>query len=298
MRSFSALLACAYYTIAYAQNIVLTNDDGWAVAQIRAEYTALVAAGFNVVLSAPSENQSGTGSSTTTPTPLKTACEFNTCPVGSPAEGSNSTDTHINYVNGFPVDAVRYGIQTLAPKYFGTKPDLVISGSNIGNNLGSTVMISGTVGAASEAALEGIPSIAFSGDSGSQVSYTTLSQTTSSSTEAANIYTSLVIKFTQALLNTPAPLLPTSISLNVNFASISNCASASDYKFVLTRIEADETATDVTTCGTSHLTAESTAITKGCIATVSVFNASTKADVDAVTQGVVLNKLTSLLTCL
>jgi 5'-nucleotidase len=48
MRSFTALLACAYYTIAYAQNIVLTNDDGWAVAQIRAEYTALVAAGFNV----------------------------------------------------------------------------------------------------------------------------------------------------------------------------------------------------------------------------------------------------------
>jgi 5'-nucleotidase len=146
--------------------------------------------------------------------------------------------------------------------------------------------------------LEGIPSIAFSGDSGSQVSYTTLSQTTSSSTEAANIYTSLVVKFTQALLNTPAPLLPTGISLNVNFASISNCASASDYKFVLTRIEADESTTDVTTCGTSHLTAESTAITKGCIATVSVFNASTKADVDAVTQGVVLNKLTSLLTCL
>lgn len=297
MRRFSALLACACFTTAYAQKIVLTNDDGWAVAQIRAEYTALVAAGFDVVLSAPAENESGTGSSTTTPTPLKSACEFNTCATGSPAEGSNTTDTHINYVNGFPVDAVRYGIQTLAPKYFGTKPDLVVSGSNIGNNLGSTVLISGTVGAASEAALEGIPSIAFSGDSGSQVSYTTLSQTTSSSTKAANIYTSLVVKFTQALLKAPAPLLPTGISLNVNFASISNCASASDYEFVLTRITADKSATDVTTCGTNHLPAESTEITKGCIATVSVFNASTKADVDAATQGVVLNKLTSLLTC-
>nr|BAL02937.1 survival protein SurE-like phosphatase/nucleotidase [Pholiota nameko] len=300
MGRLTALLAfvCYITATAQAQKIILTNDDGWAVAQIRAEYTALTAAGFDVILSAPAENESGTGSSTTTPTPLKSACEFNTCTVGSPAEGANSTDARINYVNGFPVDSVRYGIQTLAPKLFGTKPDLVVSGSNIGNNLGATVLISGTVGAASEAALEGIPSIAFSGASGSQVSYTTLSQTTSSSTQAVNIYTSLVVKFTQALVQNPTPLLPTGTSLNVNFASISNCASAPAYKFVLTRINANSGATDVTTCGTNHLTAESTAISKGCIATVSVFNASTKGDVDAATQGVVLNKLTSLLTCL
>ncbi|KAF9481629.1 survival protein sure-like phosphatase/nucleotidase [Pholiota conissans] len=303
MGCFSYLLALSFRIIvtsrvASSQKILLTNDDGWAVAQIRAEYTALTAAGFDVILSAPAENESGTGSSTSTPTTLKSACEFNTCAAGSPAEGANSTDSRINYVNGFPVDSVRYGIQTLAPKFFGSKPDLVVSGSNIGNNLGSTVLISGTVGAASEAALEGIPSIAFSGSSGSQVSYTTLSQTTSSSTKAANIYTTLVVKFTQTLLANPTPLLPSGISLNVNFASISNCASVSDFKFVLTRINADKSATDVTTCGTNHLTAESTAITKGCIATVSVFDASTKGDVDAATQGAMLRKLTPILTCL
>ncbi|KAF8968736.1 survival protein sure-like phosphatase/nucleotidase [Flammula alnicola] len=299
MRPFSAILALTLLVVCDAQNkVVLTNDDGWAVAQIRAEYTALNAAGYNVILSAPAENESGTGSSTTTPTMLTEPCEFNTCPTGSPAEGSNATDARINYVNAYPVDAVRYGIQTSAPKFFhGAKPDFVISGTNIGNNLGSTVNISGTIGAASEAALEGIPSIAFSGASGSQVSYTTLSQTTASSTESANIYTALVLKFTQALLSSGGAILPAGISLNVNFASISNCPSAASYKFVLTRLTANSGATDVTTCGTDHLPAESTEITKGCIATVSVFNASNKADVNAATQAVVLNKLTSILSC-
>ncbi|PPQ94671.1 hypothetical protein CVT25_009432 [Psilocybe cyanescens] len=298
MRYLSSLLVFSLIAACTAQKkVVLTNDDGWATAQIRAEYTALQAAGFNVILSAPAENKSGTGSSTTTPTTLTSACEFNTCPSGSPATGANATDPRVNYVNAFPVDAVRFGIQTLAPKFFGTKPDFVISGSNIGTNLGS-IGGSGTVGAASEAALEGIPSIAFSGSSGSQVSYTTLTDTTTTSTKAANIYTSLILKFTAQLLNNTGPILPAGISLNVNFASISSCTSASSYKFVLTRLTSSSSATDVTTCGTNKLTAESTAITKGCIATVSVFNASTKADVNAATQSVVLNKLQPILGCL
>lgn len=45
-----------------------------------------------VVLSAPAENESGTGSSTATPTNLTEPCEFDTCPTGSPAEGFNSSD--------------------------------------------------------------------------------------------------------------------------------------------------------------------------------------------------------------
>ncbi|KAF4612309.1 hypothetical protein D9613_003709 [Agrocybe pediades] len=299
MRSFAILLAFSFLATSgvLGQKVVLTNDDGWAVAQIRAEYAALKSAGFDVILSAPAVDKSGTGSSTATPTVLTSACEFNSCPAGSPATASNATDTRINYVNAFPVDAVRFGIQTLAPKFFGTKPDFVISGSNIGNNLGSGITGSGTVGAASEAAKEGIPSIAFSGASGSQVSYTTLSQTTASSTVPANIYTSLIIKFVNALLNNTGAILPAGISLNVNFASTSSCTSASSYKFVLTRLTSSNSATDVTTCGTNHLPAESTVIKTGCIATVSVFNATTKADVGAATQQVVLNKLSSILSC-
>ena len=44
-----------------ASNIVLSNDDGWAEINIRAFYNALTAAGDSVVLSAPAENESGTG---------------------------------------------------------------------------------------------------------------------------------------------------------------------------------------------------------------------------------------------
>lgn len=44
-----------------ASNIVLSNDDGWAEINIRTFYDALTAAGESVVLSAPADNESGTG---------------------------------------------------------------------------------------------------------------------------------------------------------------------------------------------------------------------------------------------
>jgi 5'-nucleotidase len=73
--------------------ILVGNDDGWAEANIRALYQTLKQAGFNPVISAPTENQSGTGSSTATPTPLTSPGQFNTIPVGAPAEGHNTTDS-------------------------------------------------------------------------------------------------------------------------------------------------------------------------------------------------------------
>ncbi|KIM89950.1 hypothetical protein PILCRDRAFT_95026 [Piloderma croceum F 1598] len=282
--------------------ILLTNDDGWAVAQIRAQRDALTKAGFDVILSAPAENESGTGSSTKTPTTLTQPCEYDTCATGSPAEGFNQSDPFLNYVNAFPVDSVKYGIQSLAPKLFdGSKPDFVVSGPNVGNNVGTTTLISGTVGAACEAALEGIPSAAFSGDSTAQVSYTTLdSDPTSKASLAASIYASLTVKFVQALLgNSTSSILPKGISLNVNYPATDNCADATDFHFVLSRIESNTGATDVQTCGSHNLPSETSVIdTSGCYSSVSVFNASTKSDVDAATQAVVLNKLSGILTCL
>ncbi|KAJ7147296.1 survival protein sure-like phosphatase/nucleotidase [Mycena filopes] len=300
--SATVLLALACAAAAQtAKKIVLTNDDGWAVAQIRAQNNALKAAGYDVVLSCPAVDKSGTGSSTAAPTTLRTPCEFNTCPTGSPATGFNASDTRLNYVNAFPVDAARFGIQTLAPEFFsGSKPDFVVSGPNVGNNLGSTVLISGTVGAASEAALEGIPSAAFSAATGGQVSYTTLSSApTATDSKAAVLYSSLSVELFNVLLASPAPILPPGISLNVNYPATSGaCTAASAFKFVLTRINANSGAVDVQTCGTNHLPTESSVISKsGCFATVSVFNASTKGDVNAATQGVVLAKLASILTC-
>ncbi|KAJ6622752.1 survival protein sure-like phosphatase/nucleotidase [Mycena sp. CBHHK59/15] len=227
-------------------------------------------------------------------------CEFNTCPTVSPAEGFNASDTRLNYVNGFPVDSVRYGIQTLSPNFFGSKPDLVVSGPNVGSkrptNLRSTVLIAGTVGAATEAVLEGIPAVAFSASTASQDSYTTLTTApTSTNSKAALIYSALSVKLVNALVASLAPFLPAGIALNVNYPSTSGCTSASAFKFVLTRINSDSSATDVQTCGTTHLPTESSVVAKsGCFASVGVFSASNKGDVNATMQGVVRRQTSCL----
>lgn len=125
-----------------------------------------------------------------------------------------------------------------------------------------------------------------------------LFQTSASSTVTANIYSALVNKLVAQLLSNSGAILPKGITLNVNFASTSSCPTASSYKFVLTRISSNIFATDVRTCGTNKLTAESTANDRGCIATVNVMDASTKGDVDAATQALVLARLSTILGCL
>ncbi|KLO08832.1 sure-like protein [Schizopora paradoxa] len=302
---FSVLLAVAL--VKAQTKIVLTNDDGWAVANIRAQNSALIAAGFNVVLSAPAENESGTGSDDEPATTVgANGCEFQSCPAGAPPTGNNASDTRLNYVNSFPVTSVRFGIQTVAPLFFdGDGPDFVVSGPNVGTNLGGTTgpTGSGTVGAACEAAKEGVPSVAFSGSGGSQVSFTTLS-TSSASTTTADVFGALGVRFVEALLASSAsPILPAGVTLNVNYRAASgSCTSASAFDFVFTRVTTatKSTPADVNTCGTTRLPTEANVVNNmpGCLASVSVMNATTKADVDASTQEFVLNRIgSSFFTC-
>ena len=58
----SALALAVLPLLVQSTNVVLSNDDGWAEINIRAFYSSLTAAGDSVVLSAPAENESGTGS--------------------------------------------------------------------------------------------------------------------------------------------------------------------------------------------------------------------------------------------
>ncbi|KAH9916250.1 sure-like protein [Epithele typhae] len=286
---------------AAAKNIIVSNDDGWATAQIRQAVSTLADAGHSVVLSAPALNQSGKGSSTKTPATMSKPCEFDSCPTGSPAQGYNETTPHLNYVNGYPVDAARYGIQTLAPQFFnGSAPDLVVSGPNVGFNIGLEVFFSGTVGAACEGARSGIPAVAFSGTSGAQVSYTTLeSDPTAASSHAAQIYASLTSTFVAALTSSPGALLPADTVVNVNYASIDKCASADAYKFVFSRLFWNPLATDAKACGKDHLPSEGSVIGKGCYASVSVIDAGSKVDANATIQAVVFGRLQTLpLACL
>ncbi len=127
--------------------ILVTNDDGVAAPGIDALVEALrKLPGVKVTVIAPAENKSGTGSSTT-PGPLTTT--KTTTASGYPAVA----------VAGFPADTVIYAAeQGGLPK----KPNVVISGINLGQNVGVAVGVSGTVGAAKAAAARGIPALAVS----------------------------------------------------------------------------------------------------------------------------------------
>ncbi|RHZ60711.1 5'/3'-nucleotidase SurE [Aspergillus thermomutatus] len=279
---------------AQAINIVSSNDDGWAEINIRQFYKALTAAGHSVVVSAPAENQSGTGSSDKTPTTLTEPCEFNSCPSGSPATGYNASDPRLNYVNSYPVTSMKYGINTTAPPFFnGAAPALAVSGPNVGANLGLSVYFSGTVGAAHYASEAGIPAIAFSGSSGSQTAWNAAVPAYS------QVYAQLATKVTNQIVASGTPYLPDQVWLNVNFPEVSDeCASADDFKFVLSRIFTAVplvSGDDVETCGSSRLPTETTVVdTDGCYVSISV-GWSDKTDADADVQAVVLDKLGDLL---
>lgn len=129
----NTLILASLPLAANAINIVQSNDDGWAEINLRTFYKTLKSAGYAALISAPAVNKSGTGSTTATPKALTTACEFNSCPAGSPATGSYAGDANINYVNSYPATAIEYGIDTFAPKIFGKKPDLAVAGPNVGS---------------------------------------------------------------------------------------------------------------------------------------------------------------------
>ena len=122
--------------------ILVSNDDGIYSPGIRA--LAEVAAEFGEVrIVAPAAEQSAMGHAITILRPL----HYHTTPIG-PFEGYR--------VNGTPADCVALGA------YQWDEVDLVLSGINLGTNLGNGIWHSGTVAAAKQAAFLNIPSVAFS----------------------------------------------------------------------------------------------------------------------------------------
>ncbi|PJG58331.1 5'/3'-nucleotidase SurE [Aeromonas cavernicola] len=150
----------------YALDIVLSNDDGYT-ANLKAIYKILVANGHRVIASIPCVNQSGKGASINFSEPLKDLkqnCLNGAAMVGDPAIGLVRGETEIYYVDGTPVMSLMYGLDVLAKEKWGKKPDLVVSGANEGQNLGSIVNTSGTVSNAQFALARQIPAIAISAD--------------------------------------------------------------------------------------------------------------------------------------
>lgn len=123
--------------------ILLTNDDGVNAPGLEILVEIAAALSDDVWIVAPAEEQSGAGHSLTLTRPLRVY-----------RHGAK----HFS-VAGTPTDSVMMAVARLMQD---TPPDLVLSGVNRGANLGEDVTYSGTVSAAMEGALAGVPSIALS----------------------------------------------------------------------------------------------------------------------------------------
>ena len=127
--------------------ILVSNDDGVRAPGIAAIAQRLQGIGTPIIV-APAENQSGKGHSIVTSEPV--IREDLTLPNGLRAVGLTAT----------PASTVNIAIRNIVMP----RPDLVVSGINRGYNLGYSGYLSGTIGAAREGAMHGVPAIAASLD--------------------------------------------------------------------------------------------------------------------------------------
>ena len=125
--------------------ILVTNDDGVRAPGLAAIAQILQLIGTPIIV-APSENQSGKGHSIITTEPVFR--EDLTLPSGLGAIGLTAT----------PASTINIALRNIVMP----RPDIVIAGINRGHNLGLSAYLSGTVGAAREAAAHGVPAIAAS----------------------------------------------------------------------------------------------------------------------------------------
>jgi len=123
--------------------ILLSNDDGFDAPGMEVLKKIAYALSDEVIIVAPAKAQSGASRSLTLHDPLRI---------------NKYSDTEYS-VEGTPTDSVMMALNQIFPD---NKPDLILSGVNRGGNLGEDVLYSGTVAAASEGTLLGVPSIAIS----------------------------------------------------------------------------------------------------------------------------------------
>ena len=162
--------------------ILLSNDDGYFSPGLQTLAETLSALG-EVVVVAPERDRSGASNSLTLDRPLAVR------------------KSHLGYfyVNGTPTDCVHLAVTGLLE----AQPDMVVSGINQGANMGDDTIYSGTVAAATEGFLLGIPSIAISLASKAERHYPT----------AARVAANLVARFQQEPLRQP-------MLLNVNVPDV------------------------------------------------------------------------------
>ena len=132
----------------FFMKLLISNDDGIFSLGVRSLADALAEVGHEVTVVCPNRERSATGHGLTLHEPIR-------------AEVVNSVfhpQVTAWSCSGTPSDCVKLGLWALME----TPPDLVLAGINHGSNLGTDLLYSGTVSAAMEGFIQGIPSIAFS----------------------------------------------------------------------------------------------------------------------------------------
>lgn len=126
------------------KHILITNDDGFDAVGLKALVEALKPLA-RITIVAPAKNKSACGHSLTLDRPLRMV---------------EVDDDFYKIDDGTPTDCIFISLNNLFKE--GCKPDLVISGINIGANMGEDITYSGTAAGAMEAVLQGVPAIAIS----------------------------------------------------------------------------------------------------------------------------------------
>jgi 5'-nucleotidase len=128
--------------------LLISNDDGIFALGIKTLADTLAIAGHEVIIVCPDRERSATGHGLTLHDPIR----------AEEVTGIFHPSIKAWSCSGTPADCVKLALGALLDSF----PDFVLSGINHGANLGTDVLYSGTVSAAMEGTIEGIPSIAFS----------------------------------------------------------------------------------------------------------------------------------------
>ena len=189
--------------------ILITNDDGYQAEGILALAKALKDIA-DVVIVAPMSEMSGTSSSITIYNPLRQKAI------------NNDLGIDIYAVNGTPVDSVKLGLSKLVKG----KIDLVVSGINNGPNIAMNTCYSGTVGAAMEGAIWGLPAIAVSIGGYADLDYETPAMFMKDYIKTLDL--SIIDK--GSLLNINVPNIPYKDLKGYKYTSISTHSFLSNYE--------------------------------------------------------------------
>lgn len=181
-------------------HILLTNDDGHQAAGIQTLHRILKQAGHQVSMVAPSSEQSATGMGITSRRNLA-------------LQQIEESSWHLD---GQPADTILVALRHLLED---NPPDLVLSGINFGPNLGTALHMSGTIGAAIMATLNGIPAIAVSAG----MRFDEIKSqfpTTYEILEPAAEFTCSVVDSLRSSVDENGRLLPKDVLLNINYPAL------------------------------------------------------------------------------